>query len=75
MGVGPDYREFIMLPREHSARYDGALTQADIIKRMRALHAVRGHLRHYQDGKVVFVKPHLRGKGDAVQVKDYVTRP
>lgn len=23
----------------------------------------------------VFVKPHLRGKGDAVQVKDYVTRP
>ena len=24
---------------------------------------VRGHYRHYQSGKVVFVKPHVKGKG------------
>lgn len=43
---------------------------------VRAAYAVRGHLRrHSRTGqKSIRVKPHIRGKGDAVQIKDYVVR-
>jgi hypothetical protein len=35
------------------------------------VHSVRGHFRHYQDGKVVWVRPHVRGSGDSVQNRPY----
>lgn len=46
---------------------------ADVV---RAAHAVRGHLRKHRvtGEKSVKVKPYVRGKGDAVQIKDYVVR-
>lgn len=74
MGVSSDYREYIIIPKERSERYATAHTRAEIIKRLRALHAVRGHLRRYKSGKTVFVRPHSRGTGEALQVKDYVQR-
>jgi len=40
---------------------------------VRAAHAVRGHLRtnHRTGEKSIRVRPHIRGRGDAVQLKDY----
>lgn len=75
MGVTSDYREYIIIPKERSERYASAHTRAEIIKRLRALHAVRGHMRRYKSGKTVFVRPHSRGTGDALQVKDYIQHP
>jgi|SRR5437660_5534238 len=41
---------------------------------MKAAHAVRGHLRtDYRTGdKSIKVRPHIRGLGGAVQLKDYL---
>jgi hypothetical protein len=41
---------------------------------MRAAHAVRGHLRtdHRTGEKSIRVRPHIRGIGDGVQLKDYI---
>lgn len=73
MGVSRDYREYIIIRKhDHHHYYDSALKRTDIIKRLKALHAVRGHMRHLQSGKTVFVKPHMRGKGEALQIKDYI---
>lgn len=43
---------------------------------VRAAHAVCGHLRRHRitGEKPVRVKPYIRGKGDAVQIKDYLIR-
>jgi hypothetical protein len=32
---------------------------------------VRGHLRHYQSGKTVWIKPHVRGDKDNLEGKIY----
>ena len=38
----------------------------------RAFHAVRKHIRQYQDGKITFVKAHFRGSKDiGIVTKDY----
>lgn len=43
---------------------------------VRAAHTVRGHLRMHggTGAKTIKVRPHIRGKGEAVQIKDYVAR-
>jgi len=43
---------------------------------VRVAHAVRGHLRLHRltGAKTIKVRPHIRGKGDAVQIKDYIVR-
>lgn len=35
---------------------------------------VRGHYRHYKSGKVVFVKPHHKGKPGCTTVKEFETK-
>jgi hypothetical protein len=76
-GLPSEYREYIVIPRT-DARYENALRPSVIAKRMRTLHAVRGHLRHYRSpryvnmqGQTQRIEPHLRGTGDALQVKKY----
>jgi hypothetical protein len=64
------YREYIVVDRKDALA--GALTRSEVFRRHPHLHAVRGHLRRYKNGKTAFVKPHTRGRGDALQVKDYV---
>lgn len=34
------------------------------------VHTVRGHFRHYQDGKVVWIRPHVRGQRGSGGVQD-----
>jgi hypothetical protein len=70
MGVNPNYREYIIV-KKRSAK-PGALRLSEIVRRHPQLHAVRGHLRHLKNGAVALVRPHARGKGKALQVKDYV---
>jgi hypothetical protein len=72
-GRPPQYREYIVIDRD-DARYETGLRSGAILKRLKTLHAVRGHFRHYRSGLVVPVKPHMRGKGDLTQVKEYLPR-
>lgn len=48
---------------------------ADEVKRERERHteawAVRGHPRHYKSGKVVWIKPYVKGDKDKVEPKEY----
>jgi hypothetical protein len=69
LGVSAEYREYIVVRRRGTP---GALTLGSVLRRHPLLHAVRGHVRHYQSGKTVFVRPHSRGKGEMLQVKDYI---
>lgn len=36
---------------------------------------VHGHYRHYQDGKVVFIKPYIKGKGKEEVVQKIILNP
>ena len=37
---------------------------------------VRGHFRHYKNGKVIFIEPHLKGKDkDQYKGKEYALMP
>jgi len=68
------YREYIVVSAT-DVRYPNAARSSAIMKRFRELHAVRGHARTYtKTGRTIWVKPHLRGKGDLVQVRDYVVQ-
>ncbi len=62
--------------RKRGSRTEPSMRQqfAEVV---RAAHAVRGHLRtHHRTGeKSIRVRPHVRGKGDVVQIKDYVLHP
>jgi len=68
-----NYREYIVIPKE-DVRYASAIHAATIVKRMKELHAVRGHLRtNWKTGqKNILVKPHTRGQGEALQAKEYI---
>jgi hypothetical protein len=69
---GATYREYIVVPKD-DVRYASGERPGAILKRLRALHAVRGHVRHLKSGRVAFVKPHIRGKlGTALQPKTYL---
>jgi hypothetical protein len=74
LGVGPEYREYIIVNNRREAAGRPYLTRGELFRRHPYLHAVRGHLRHYKSGRVAYVHPHLRGTGDAVQIKDYIVR-
>ena len=76
-GRPAQYRSYIVVPRT-DVRYVSAQRSSDIMKRMKALHAVRGHARTYRAERFVNVRgttqwidPHMRGTGDALQIKDY----
>jgi hypothetical protein len=74
-GVSRFYRPYIVI--EHRKQYErenGILpeTIGRFLRRHPILHAVRGHFRRLRSGRDVFVRPHLRGEGEAVQVKDYI---
>jgi len=73
-GLPKAYREYIVIPRT-DARYAGAIRGGEISKRLRTLHAVRGHPRTYRTGETIWIKPHLRGSGDLLQQRDYKIRP
>ncbi len=72
-----NYREFVVIERG-DARYASALTNRDIIKRLRDAHPVRGHIRTLRAARFTkshaFVRPHIRGVGDALQPRDYQVR-
>jgi len=70
LGLQSEYREYIVVRKREAPKE--ALTLGQIIRRHPILHAVRGHLRHYKGGLVVKVRPHCRGTGTHLQVKDYV---
>lgn len=36
---------------------------------------VHGHYRHYKDGKVVFIKPYIKGKGKEEVVQRITLNP
>jgi hypothetical protein len=74
-GVSSEYRRYALVLRD-DVRYATALSRREVVRRLRALHMVRGHLRHLSDGRVVPVRPHMRGSlGDATQAKTYVVPP
>jgi hypothetical protein len=70
----PRTRYTIHVRERGSTTSSAKQTFASVIK---IVHAVRGHLRtdHRTGEKKIKVRPHLRGRGDAVQIKDYVIHP
>jgi hypothetical protein len=68
-----EYRHYIILDRK-STHYPNAHPMKALLPRLKALHSVRGHLRRLRSGDVIPVRAHTRGKGDLMQVKDYVVR-
>lgn len=71
-GLPKEHRTYLVVrPRDEA--YKIATRSGEIMKRLRALHTVRGHMRHLSSGRIVPVRAHTRGKlGTAVQAKDYV---
>ena len=65
--------DYIIINRTDT-RYGDALTLREFTGRQNRLHAVRGHLRRYRSGLIVQIPPHARGKGTALQIKDYILR-
>jgi hypothetical protein len=72
LGAPTEYREYIIITKEDQ-RYRGAMSQAGMMERMVALHAVRAHKRlNWRTGeKSITVRQHFRGAGELGQVKDY----
>ena len=70
LGVVPGYREYVIIRRE-DYRYPEGMTLSQMYRRSPMLHAVRGHLRRLQNGRLIPVRAHARGKGQLFQVKDY----
>lgn len=71
-GVAKEHRSYLVVrPRDEG--YATATKSTEILKRLKALHTVRGHMRHLSSGHIVPVRAHTRGSiGTAVQAKDYV---
>ena len=82
IGYAPAYREYVVIPTgDVRASEPNAMRFRDIAKAHPMLHAVRGHLRTYRAARYVNVQgtsqmiaPFTRGKGDLLQVKEYVER-
>lgn len=68
----PNYREYITVSRD-DVRYVTSIPASKMLKRMRELHIVRGHLRtnHYTGEKNIWVSQHTRGQGELTQAKEY----
>jgi hypothetical protein len=73
--TGEPRTRYTIYVREHGS--DGPTAKQTFASIVRIVHAVRGHMRtdHRTGEKRIKVRPHLRGRGDAVQIKDYIIRP
>lgn len=76
------YLGYIVIPKTH-VHYKTALRSGDIVKRLKLLEPipVRRHPRTFHadrfvnvKGQTIWIEEHVRGEGDAVQVKDYRIR-
>ncbi|MEM6283390.1 MAG: hypothetical protein AAF787_14450 [Chloroflexota bacterium] len=68
----PYFRICDIHPNRTEKRYTEASTKTG---RKMPVHAVRGHFRHYENGHIVWVRPHLRGSKDAgISEKSYRIR-
>lgn len=71
-GVSAEHKTYLIV-RPKDQGYAVATKSTEMLKRLKALHAVRGHMRHLSSGRLVPVRAHTRGSiGTAVQAKDYV---
>ncbi len=84
-GFAPEYRSYIVIETpKRKDRPDGGLTLGELMRRHPKLHAVRAHLvqehlRTLRNGEIAVIaaharRAHARGRGGALQVKDYIVK-